>query len=150
MTTLIMERQTPKLPFGLFIVLAMLIMTGTFVFNSLTHAANKHPIDHDEVRQCLASGGATWWMGWNKSLSRWAFLCQLPDGRIGTRIIGFNKSSGSWYQATSFVIDEATTISDGVKYLEFTGYTRAKTLMEFSGSPLEIYARLIEQNIIIP
>ena len=152
MTILAMKSPaSPRLPFPLFVLLALALLAGAFLFNSLAHAQNKHPLDQDQVRECLKNGGAAWF-GYNRALNRYAFVCKMDDGAIGFRALGIDEN-GRWYQATSFIRHSASTTGDVISYLQNAGYFRCTTgivSLGINGTPAQIYAALITAEIIIP
>lgn len=85
--------------------------------------AERHPEAY-EVRECTERGDAIMLFRHRENPNRFAWLCQLPDGRWGIHVL--EKVGETWEEITAFVRDQAQTAGDAVQYLlkafsRFTG-----------------------------
>jgi hypothetical protein len=81
----------------------------------------KHP-EANEVRECTERGDSNLMFRHKAFENRFAWLCQLPDGRWGIHILEL--VGDTWEEVTAFVRDQAKTSGEMVEYLRRTLFTR--------------------------
>ncbi len=90
------------------------------------YTPHEHAEWHSEaadVRTCTENGKSVMTFRGKRFSNRFAWLCQLPDGRWGVHVL--EKVGEKWQEITAFVIGGAVTSGGAVEYLlrQYTKFT---------------------------
>jgi len=106
------ERRNPLFPAAVILILLTLAL-ATIVLQQ--HAAQRHGVEADIVRDCLSRNGALEkWM--NFDTGRQALICQVRDNVWGIQIIKDRR------EITSFIKNKISRIEQVYQYLLNRGY----------------------------
>jgi hypothetical protein len=112
MTTLTIERRRTTPPPAWLYLLLLVAITLPVAAASLHASAHA---EADQIRQCYGDGRLNQvWI--NSSGERFNCIVNLPDGRVGDRVMQWCKSSG-WVEITAYLIGDGT-LAEAVRVLK--------------------------------